>query len=161
MVNMIDNLKIEHFYMLNNRMRAVEEEIIAKVQRISMHLAKSISEGMEEYRTFIIDGIMLIEPCGDDIPLEVSEKFLNLPRNTVLSATENYYGESLQDSINHTRNFDFDYYNHPTEYPSNYSPMTRSWDHIILEALAHNQITEEDLMFVRTEDILPHIVINI
>ena len=151
----------QHLYTLNERMRVVEEETLDKVEKITRHLIECIGNGMDEYRTFNIDGYVVIEPCSDDVPDEILNKFLDLDRHHVVIAGEVFDQEKFNEHREHLRHYDYRYFANPEEYPEGYIPMTRAYDQLVISAMAQDKITEEDLLFVKPEDIQSYIVISI
>lgn len=157
----IDTKKLNHYRILNGHMRKLEEEIFNKVEKITQHLIRSIAEGVEEYRNFVVEGLLVAEPFGDDVPKEVTNRFLDLQEHIVTSTTEEYNETRYQEIREYARNYDEDYINHPEEYVEGYIPMTRAWDWMFEEAMAHNRISYDDLLFVQPRDIRPQIAIMI
>ncbi len=148
---------------LNERFRELEEELFEKVLKISHHLRQAIKDGMDEYRSFNVDGQIFIEPDDDDVPEDVMDRFTELERHDYFVAfssdkdDDRWYHEFWE----HTRKFDFKYFDNPEKYPEDYSPITRAYDHLLLDSILYDKIKESDLNYIKPEDIKWGIVINI
>ncbi len=147
---------------LNERFRELEEELFEKVLKITNHLRQSIANGMVEYRNFDIDGQIYIEP-DDDVPDDVMDRFMDLQRReySVAFASEDKDDQWYYDFWEHTRKFDFKYFDHPENYPEDYSPLTRAYENILIDALIHDRLKESDLMYIKPGNINSNIVIHI
>lgn len=157
-----DKDKLEqHLHTINARMRRFEEETLDKVEKITLHLIECIRNGMNEYRTFNIDGYIVVEPCRDDVPDEIQNKFLDLGRHHVVITGEGSDEKIFNQHREHLRQYDYQYFANPEEYPEGYIPMTRAFDQLFISAIAKDKITEEDLLYVKPEDIESYIVISI
>lgn len=147
---------------LNERFRELEEELFEKVLKITHHLRQAIKDGMDEYRSFCIDGQIFIEP-DDDVPDDVMDRFMELQRHeyTVVFSSDDDNDQSYHEIWDHIRKFDFKYFDHPEKYPEDYSPMTRAYEKFLLQAILDDKIKESDLMYIKPENIHSEIIIHI
>ncbi len=153
----------EHLVALNRRMREVEEQVFHDTLMIKRRIQSGLDNGMEEYRTYCIDGEIIIEPDDNKVPVEVAHKFWKLPKYSAVSfsegtdADEKYYNEWLD----HTRHYDCRYWSAPEKFPQEYEPTTRAYDRLIYNNLLYGLISLSDVMQITPDDIYTHIEIHI
>lgn len=150
-----------HLKTLETRIRELEQLLFRQVANIARHLQSALDGGMEEYRTFVVDGQILIEPNLPVILREVEDRFVHLYPYSVVTINEGRIEDNLRFYKEVADQYDWHYVQHPEEYPTDYVPVCRAYDKRIEDGLISELFTIEDLMLIKPEDIYSHIEIYI
>lgn len=151
--------QLAHLDAINRKLRSLEEKLHNDMLEIWRHLTQAIENGMEVYRTFVIDGQILLEPDMDNVPQDVLARIEKHLGYTVNSYSEGWTEEDILKDYEYQSRFDWRYFEHPGEYPADYFPKCRTFEYLIEHCLMHNELTIDDLMYLKPDDIFSYIEI--
>lgn len=155
----MDN-KTKHLIELNARMHEVEIMLIEKAERIRRHLSSAINTGMDDYRTFVIEGIICIEPSLET-PHGVIDKMDALGHAWIVTMNDTMDESKAEDYLKESRNWGTHYGMRLNDAPNDYIPLCHAYKCLIEDNQHSGKLDDELLAHINPDCIQDYITIHI